>query len=53
MALAHAVTNAVEAAYRRGDLLERRRSLMQAWSEYCLQPITARTVNRLRMGAKT
>ena len=53
MALSHAVTNAVEAAYRRGDLLERRRSLMQAWSEYCLQPTTARTVNRLRMGAKT
>lgn len=35
MALAHAVGDAVEAAYRRGDLLERRRELMKAWAEYC------------------
>jgi len=35
MALAHTVKNQVEAAYRRGDLLGKRRSLMQAWSDYC------------------
>jgi hypothetical protein len=35
MALAHAVGNAVEAAYRRGDLFEKRRHLMQDWGEYC------------------
>jgi integrase len=35
MALAHAVSDAVEAAYRRGDLLEKRRELMEAWAAYC------------------
>jgi integrase len=37
MALAHAIPNAVEAAYRRGDLFEKRARLMAAWSEYCAQ----------------
>lgn len=37
-ALAHKIGNAVEAAYRRGDLLERRRELMEAWSQYVTQP---------------
>ena len=35
MALAHAIPNAVEAAYRRGDLFEKRRKLMEAWAEFC------------------
>lgn len=35
MALAHTIRNQVEAAYRRGDLLERRRSLMNDWESYC------------------
>jgi integrase len=35
MALAHAVRSAVEAAYRRGDLFEKRAQLMAAWAEYC------------------
>jgi integrase len=35
MALAHAVSSAVEAAYRRGDLFEKRRRLMDAWAGYC------------------
>lgn len=35
MALAHTIRNKVEAAYRRKDLLERRRLLMQAWLEFC------------------
>lgn len=35
MALAHTVPNAVEAAYRRGDLFEKRRALMRVWAEYC------------------
>ena len=34
-ALAHALSNAVEAAYQRGDMLERRRELMGAWAAYC------------------
>ena len=35
MALAHAISNGVEAAYRRGDLFENRRRLMQEWADYC------------------
>lgn len=35
-ALAHTVANQVEAAYRRGDLLERRRRLAIDWEAYCL-----------------
>ena len=34
LALAHTIRNLAEAAYRRGDQLERRRELMAAWSEY-------------------
>ncbi|WP_442753860.1 tyrosine-type recombinase/integrase [Methylocystis sp. JAN1] len=34
-ALAHAVGDAVERAYRRGDALEKRRELMDAWAAYC------------------
>lgn len=34
-ALAHAVENKVEAAYRRSDLLDQRRPLMEAWAAYC------------------
>lgn len=37
-ALAHTIGNAVEAAYRRGDLLEQRRELMEAWSQYVTRP---------------
>lgn len=33
-ALAHSLPNKVEAAYQRGDLLEKRVQLMQAWSDY-------------------
>jgi integrase len=35
MALAHAVTDKVEQAYRRGDLFEKRRRLMQQWASFC------------------
>ena len=34
LALAHTIRNLAEAAYRRGDQLERRRELMAAWSDY-------------------
>jgi hypothetical protein len=34
-ALAHVVRNKVEAAYRRGDLLNKRRELMEVWGESC------------------
>jgi len=35
MALAHVVKNKAEAAYRRGDLFEKRRRLMAEWAAYC------------------
>jgi integrase len=35
MALAHAVGDKVEAAYRRGDLFDKRRKLMDAWAAFC------------------
>jgi integrase len=35
MALAHAVSSKVEAAYRRGDMFEKRRGLMNEWAKYC------------------
>jgi integrase len=35
MALAHTVSSKVEAAYRRGDLFDKRRRLMDSWAEYC------------------
>lgn len=35
MALAHTIGNKSEAAYRRGNLFEKRRSLMTDWSAYC------------------
>lgn len=34
-ALAHAIPNKTEAAYRRGNLLEKRRGVMDAWGAYC------------------
>jgi integrase len=37
-ALAHAIPDATEAAYRRGDALEKRRALMGAWQEYLSLP---------------
>ena len=37
-ALAHTVGSKVEAAYRRGDLFEKRRKMMEAWAMYCTAP---------------
>jgi len=39
MTLAHTIENKVEAAYRRGDLFEKRRKLMEQWSRYCAMPV--------------
>jgi integrase len=35
MALAHTVSDKVEAAYRRGDLFQKRRQIMEAWARFC------------------
>jgi integrase len=38
MALAHTIKNKAEAAYRRGDLFDKRRDLMAAWAKACTAP---------------
>jgi hypothetical protein len=38
---AHTVSDKVEAAYRRGDMREKRRRLMADWAAYCESPPTA------------
>ena len=43
-ALAHTLADKVEAAYRRGDLFEKRRQLMTAWARYCEQPARGKVV---------
>ena len=43
MALAHAIPSAVEAAYQRGDLIEKRRRLMEDWAKYCGTPVARAT----------
>jgi integrase len=40
MALAHTIQNKTEAAYRRGDLLEKRRQLLSDWQDFCSSRIS-------------
>jgi len=48
-ALAHAIPSATEKAYRRGDLFEKRRHLMEAWAEFLSRPVsTGATITALR-----
>lgn len=51
MALAHTIPNAAEAAYRRGDLMEKRRKLMSAWAEFLKLPHPVDVVMPLRNAA--
>ena len=48
-ALAHVQGGKTEQAYRRGDALEKRRKLMQAWASYCAK--TPANVTPIRRGA--
>jgi integrase len=48
MALAHAVGDKVEAAYRRGDLFEKRRRLANDWARFCAMPEQKGSVVQLR-----
>lgn len=50
-ALAHAVGDQVEQAYRRGDALAKRRRLMSAWADYC-DPAKRGGSNVVPMGAR-
>lgn len=49
MALAHAIPNQTEASYRRGDLLEKRYQLSQAWADFCdqVQPVKGTKVTAI------
>jgi integrase len=49
-ALAHTLSDKVEAAYQRGDLLERRRRLMSEWAAFCGKVMTAGEVVTLTRG---
>lgn len=52
MALAHVIGNKAEAAYRRGDLFEKRRRLMADWAKYCASGgATSAMVTRIRGAA--
>lgn len=49
MALAHAIANKTEAAYRRGKMLERRREMMQNWADWLdKKPEALATVTRIK-----
>jgi integrase len=48
MALAHVVGDEVEAAYRRGDLFQKRRALMDDWTNYCAREPGGKVVNLRR-----
>jgi integrase len=50
-ALAHALRDKTEAAYQRGDLMEKRRCLMEEWAVFCTRPAAAAKVVPLRAGA--
>ena len=53
MALAHVVGDKVEAAYRRGDLFQKRRQLAEAWATYCDSPAPSENVVPIRaLGSK-
>jgi integrase len=50
-ALAHTIGSKVEVAYQRGDLFEKRRRLMEAWTEFCAKAQSGGTLVRLRAEA--
>jgi integrase len=49
MALAHTISDRVEAAYRRGDLFQKRRKLMEQWERFLAKPIPAEGNNVVRI----
>lgn len=51
VALAHKISNAVEASYRRGDQIEKRRGMMQAWNDFVAGRKAEGAIIRLRAGA--
>jgi integrase len=51
-ALAHVLGDKTEAAYQRGDLLEKRRKLMDAWARYCSAPAVDGAIRQLHRVSK-
>jgi integrase len=51
MALAHVVSDKTERAYRRGDMREKRRRLMQDWADFCASTPFAQNVTPIRGAA--
>lgn len=51
MALAHTLRDKTEAAYRRGDLFEKRARLMADWARYCSKPSEPAAVIYIRKSA--
>jgi integrase len=50
-ALAHVIGDKTEAAYRRGDAIEKRRKLMQTWADFCARPHARQSGNVVAMRA--
>lgn len=48
-ALAHTIESKTERAYRRTDLLDKRRRLMNDWAKYCYSPVTAQSDNVINL----
>ena len=53
MALAHTVGDKVEAAYRRGDLFEKRRRMMEEWQRFCETPAEEKSGDVIPIRSKT
>jgi integrase len=51
-ALAHTISDKVEAAYRRGDLFAKRRKLMDEWARYCSKPAPVTAANVVPIGVR-
>ena len=51
MALAHSISDKVEAAYRRGDLFEKRKRLLLEWSRFCDTPKHGAKVTPIKLTA--
>jgi integrase len=48
VALAHSVGSSLEQTYQRGDLFEKRRKLMDAWTRHCITPPAKGEVVQIR-----
>jgi integrase len=53
LALAHKVSNKVEAAYRRGSMFNKRRLMMEAWANYYAKPVVTEAGKVLTFSAKS